>query len=287
MKTLREKLDAAAASRRQVLHGDRRRARVRLAAARPGVVPGAAVPRLRQHHVLRPARLVEQVRRPERGAVRQRRRRRSCPPAACTARTRTSATSTPTGRTTTSAAPCSPAGSTSACRTTRAAGAASPAAPTACGRAALPDQTKARRAPAGDRLDHTVRQRRGRHRQPVARRRAQRPRSRPAPTRCGTRKNLQEGRTGDYLEAYGLTPATDPEDRITGTYTRNYSSALVAPWLWNAQKQVFLSTEDDQSLGGQGRLRREQGHRRHHDLGARRRLRLGHRPATSTSSATR
>ncbi|MGI5185714.1 chitinase C-terminal domain-containing protein [Dactylosporangium sp. CA-152071] len=62
-------------------------------------------------------------------------------------------------------------------------------------------------------------------------------------------KNLQEGRAGDYLEAYGLTPATDPEDRITGTYTRNYSSALVAPWLWNAQKQVFLSTEDDQSLG--------------------------------------
>ncbi|MET7397902.1 glycosyl hydrolase family 18 protein [Dactylosporangium sp. NPDC005572] len=62
-------------------------------------------------------------------------------------------------------------------------------------------------------------------------------------------KNLQDGRQGSYLEAYGLTPATDPEDRISGTYARNYSSALVAPWLWNAQKQVFLSTEDDQSIG--------------------------------------
>jgi hypothetical protein len=36
---------------------------------------------------------------------------------------------------------------------------------------------------------------------------------------------------------------------ISGTYARNYSSALVAPWLWNAAKKVFLSTEDEQSLG--------------------------------------
>jgi len=62
-------------------------------------------------------------------------------------------------------------------------------------------------------------------------------------------KNLETGRTGDYLAAYGLTPATDPADRLTGTYVRNYSSALVAPWLWNDQKKVFLSTEDEQSIG--------------------------------------
>ena len=62
-------------------------------------------------------------------------------------------------------------------------------------------------------------------------------------------KNLQNGRAGSYLTAYGLTPATDPTDTLTGTYTRNYSSALVAPWLWNAQKKVFLSTEDEQSIG--------------------------------------
>jgi chitinase len=62
-------------------------------------------------------------------------------------------------------------------------------------------------------------------------------------------KNLETGRTGDYLAAYGLTPATDPADRLTGTYARNYSTALVAPWLWNDQKKVFLSTEDEQSIG--------------------------------------
>ncbi|WP_229399250.1 chitinase C-terminal domain-containing protein [Micromonospora okii] len=61
-------------------------------------------------------------------------------------------------------------------------------------------------------------------------------------------KNLQEGRSGSYLEAYGLTPKTDPTDVISGTYTRQYSSSLVAPWLWNSQKQVFLSTEDEQSV---------------------------------------
>jgi chitinase len=62
-------------------------------------------------------------------------------------------------------------------------------------------------------------------------------------------KNLEKGVTGSYLPAYGLTPATDPEDKLTGTYTRNYNSTLVAPWLWNAEKKVFLSTEDEQSLG--------------------------------------
>ncbi len=62
-------------------------------------------------------------------------------------------------------------------------------------------------------------------------------------------KNLQDGRSGSYIAAYGLNPTTDPEDRFTGTYTRNYSSALVAPWLWNDSKKVFLSTEDDQSIG--------------------------------------
>jgi chitinase len=56
-------------------------------------------------------------------------------------------------------------------------------------------------------------------------------------------KNLEKGITGDYLAAYGVT------DKLTGTYARNYSSALVAPWLWNPTKKVFLSTEDEQSLG--------------------------------------
>ncbi|WKB55523.1 chitinase C-terminal domain-containing protein [Eleftheria terrae] len=61
--------------------------------------------------------------------------------------------------------------------------------------------------------------------------------------------NLAQGRSGSYIGQYGLTPATDPTDQLTGTYTRHYDSTLVAPWLWNAQKKVFLSVEDEQSLG--------------------------------------
>jgi chitinase len=62
-------------------------------------------------------------------------------------------------------------------------------------------------------------------------------------------KNLQQGIAGSYIAQYGLDPTNDPDDRLTGTYVRNYDSTLVAPWLWNAQKKVFLSTEDEQSLG--------------------------------------
>ena len=109
----------------------------------------AAVPRLRQHHVLRPARRVEPLRRPQRRPLRRRRRRRAGRGRGVRRRTAASATSTPTGRTTTSAARCRPAGSTSACRTTPAAGRASPAAPTACGDAPrCPTRPSARRAPA-------------------------------------------------------------------------------------------------------------------------------------------
>jgi GH18 family chitinase len=62
-------------------------------------------------------------------------------------------------------------------------------------------------------------------------------------------KNLENGIAGSYRTAYGLTPGTDPTDDLTGTYTRHYSPNLVAPWLWNNTKKVFLSTEDEQSLG--------------------------------------
>ena len=61
-------------------------------------------------------------------------------------------------------------------------------------------------------------------------------------------KNLERNQAGSYIASYGLTPATDPDDRLTGTYTRNYNATLVAPWLWNAQKGVFLSTEDETSV---------------------------------------
>ncbi|GGP27729.1 chitinase [Silvimonas amylolytica] len=55
--------------------------------------------------------------------------------------------------------------------------------------------------------------------------------------------NLQNGIVPDYLDAYKVTDKT-----ITGTYVPNYNSTLVAPWLWNATKQVFISTETEQSI---------------------------------------
>ncbi len=61
-------------------------------------------------------------------------------------------------------------------------------------------------------------------------------------------KNLQEGIFGSYSNIYGLDPANDPADQLVGTYTRHYDSVAVAPWLWNAEKKVFLSTEDKDSI---------------------------------------
>ncbi|WP_030775409.1 chitinase C-terminal domain-containing protein [Streptomyces sp. NRRL F-2664] len=57
-------------------------------------------------------------------------------------------------------------------------------------------------------------------------------------------KNLEKGIVGDYVTRYGFPANTS----LTGTYARKYDSTLVAPWLWNAQKKVFLSTEDEQSV---------------------------------------
>jgi chitinase len=57
-------------------------------------------------------------------------------------------------------------------------------------------------------------------------------------------KNLEKGVVGDYVTDYGFPADT----RLTGTYARKYDSTLVAPWLWNAEKKVFLSTEDEQSV---------------------------------------
>ncbi|WP_242613923.1 chitinase C-terminal domain-containing protein [Actinomadura roseirufa] len=61
-------------------------------------------------------------------------------------------------------------------------------------------------------------------------------------------KNLEKGLPGTYIRDYGLDPDKDPDDRLTGTYTRQYDNTMAAPWLWNSTKKVFLSTEDDQSI---------------------------------------
>ncbi|MBH5334091.1 chitinase C-terminal domain-containing protein [Streptomyces pactum] len=62
-------------------------------------------------------------------------------------------------------------------------------------------------------------------------------------------KNLEKGVVGDYLDDYGFPAGT----KLTGTYTRKYNSTLVAPWLWNAEKKVFLSTEDEQSVAAKAK----------------------------------
>lgn len=55
--------------------------------------------------------------------------------------------------------------------------------------------------------------------------------------------NLQNAIVPSYLDAYGVT-----EKAITGTYSPQYSATLAAPWLWNATRKVFLSTETAQSI---------------------------------------
>jgi chitinase len=55
-------------------------------------------------------------------------------------------------------------------------------------------------------------------------------------------KNLEAGIAPSYLPDYGLSSAP-----LAGTYARHYDATLVAPWLWNAQTNVFLSTEDAES----------------------------------------
>lgn len=66
-------------------------------------------------------------------------------------------------------------------------------------------------------------------------------------------KNLERGIAGSYLSAYGVT------EGVTGTYGRSYDSTLVAPWLWNSTKKVFLSTEDEQSLRAKAEYVRDKG----------------------------
>ncbi|MGY4013418.1 glycosyl hydrolase family 18 protein [Aeromonas molluscorum] len=51
-----------------------------------------------------------------------------------------------------------------------------------------------------------------------------------------------------YGAAWGLD-ANNPADVIQGQYVRYYDDKAHAPWLWNEEKKVFLSTEDEESMG--------------------------------------
>ena len=72
-------------------------------------------------------------------------------------------------------------------------------------------------------------------------------------------KNLEHGIAPDYLARHGLDPVGDPTDRLTGDYTRHYDSTLTAPWLWNADKKVFLSTEDEESIAAKAKYVADKG----------------------------
>jgi len=60
--------------------------------------------------------------------------------------------------------------------------------------------------------------------------------------------NLEKAIVPDYLAVYGVTDTT-----LTGVYQPNYSTTMQAPWLWNATKRVFISTENAQSIGAKAR----------------------------------
>ncbi|GLZ78052.1 hypothetical protein Afil01_28590 [Actinorhabdospora filicis] len=57
-------------------------------------------------------------------------------------------------------------------------------------------------------------------------------------------KNLERGITPRYLGAYGLNP---DENQVSG-YTRHWDDTLKASWLWNESSRTFLSTEDEQAI---------------------------------------
>ncbi|MFC6081732.1 phosphatidylinositol-specific phospholipase C domain-containing protein [Sphaerisporangium aureirubrum] len=60
-------------------------------------------------------------------------------------------------------------------------------------------------------------------------------------------KNLERNIRPAYAPNVGLSP-TDPDDQLTGTYTRHWDETTRTSWLWNQAKQTFLSTEDHQGL---------------------------------------
>ena len=61
-------------------------------------------------------------------------------------------------------------------------------------------------------------------------------------------KNLEQNIVPSYLRDWGLNPESNPDHQLKGRYQRHYDSVAVAPWLWNADKQVFLSMEDEESM---------------------------------------
>ncbi|MDB4985782.1 MAG: chitinase, partial [Myxococcaceae bacterium] len=58
-------------------------------------------------------------------------------------------------------------------------------------------------------------------------------------------KNLEKNILPAYADHVGLTPATNPDHRLSGTYVREWDPITRTSWLWNETKKTFLSTEDE------------------------------------------
>ena len=139
------------------------------------------------------------------------------------------------------------------------------------------------------RLDGAVRQRRRRHRQPLARRARTARRSPPVPTRCGTPRTCRTAGAGSYIDRLRPRPGErpgGPAHRHVRPQLQQHAGRAVAVELVEAGVPVHRGRPVDR---GQGAVRRRQGPRRHDDLGTRRRLRRTRqqRPRASTSWATR
>ncbi|MFD9049453.1 glycosyl hydrolase family 18 protein [Streptomyces zaomyceticus] len=72
-------------------------------------------------------------------------------------------------------------------------------------------------------------------------------------------ENLEKNITPVYARGVGLKPETDATDRRTGRYTRYWDDTTKTSWLWNAEKKVFLSTEDEQGIDAVADLVRSTG----------------------------
>ncbi len=72
-------------------------------------------------------------------------------------------------------------------------------------------------------------------------------------------ENLERNILPNYAPNVGLTPGTDANDRLSGTYTRFWDDTTKTSWLWNADKKVFLSTEDEAGIDAVAALVRSTG----------------------------
>ncbi|MEI5103821.1 glycosyl hydrolase family 18 protein [Streptomyces sp. PmtG] len=70
-------------------------------------------------------------------------------------------------------------------------------------------------------------------------------------------KNLERGVSGGYLGQYGVSPDA-PDSRVDG-YTRHWDDTLKASWLWNDDKKVFLTTQDEQDIAAKADYIKDKG----------------------------